>query len=213
MKSFNKGIVALAVFIAVISPALAAGAQDFESVAYWETQFGHDAVCHPSSDTGHGFISDDGLSVVLFEFDLTWTYGDHWEGLVVFGGDTHIQTEHPQVGVEYPAPGGAEVSNWIVCKGVAPETTTTTTTTTAAPEDTTTTTAAPEDTTTTTAAPGETTTTTAAPTTSAAPAGAVASGAGGTADSDQSALLVLGGVAAIAAVAGAGYAGRRRSES
>jgi len=194
LRYFNRGIAALAVFIAVLAPALAVGAQSVDSPAYWETQFQHEAVCHPSSDTDHGFVSDDGLSVVLYEFDLTWTFGDHWEGLVVFGGDTHVAYEHPEAGVPYSAPGGAAVSDWIVCKGVSPETTTTTTT--AAPEETTTTTAAPEGTTTTTAAP----------------AGGVATGAGGTAGSDQSVLLMLLSVAAIATVVGAGYAVRRRSE-
>ena len=212
MKYVNKGLVSLAVFVAVLAPAFAAGAQDPDDVDYWNAQWDTEAACFPNT---HGSITDDGLAVVLAEYDPSWG-GDGWVGLVVFGDDDYIAYPLPEAGVAYPAPNDAAVTSYIACKGV---TTGETTTTTAAPEETsTTTTAAPEETsTTTTAAPEETTTTTAAPeettSTTAAPAGGVAAGAGGTADSDQSALWLLGGIAAITVVAGAGYASRRRSES
>lgn len=198
MKYFSKGLIALAIFVAVISTALTAAAQAPDDVEYWNAQWEGPAACFPNT---HGTITDDGLAVILSEYDPSWG-GDRWEGLVVYAGDDFLAYQSPDAGVPYPAPNDAPVTNYISCKGETPTETTTTTTTS--------TTAAPEETTTTTAAPEETTTTTSS---TAAPAGGVAAGAGGTAGSDQSLLWVLGGVAAIAAVMGAGYIRRQRSES
>jgi hypothetical protein len=203
MKLLGKGTLVLAVVVAVIAPALAAGAQSSDDIEYWNAAWENEASCFKDS---HGSTTDDGLAVVLSEYDPSWG-GTRWEGLAVYAGDEHIAYQSPDAGVEYAAPDGAAVTSWVACKGTAAQETTTTT---AAPEETTTTTAAPEETTTTTAAPEETTTTTS---TTAAPAGGVAAGAGGTAGSGPSALLVLGGIAALVVVAGAAYAGRQRSES
>ena len=187
MRYFNKGLIALGVFVAVMAPALTAGAQSSDDIDFWNGAWENEASCFKDS---HGSITDDGLAVVLSEYDPSWG-GTRWEGLAVYAGDEHIAYQSPEAGVEYPAPNGAAVTSWVACKGTeAQETTTTTTTTTAAPAETTTTTS-----------------------TTVAPAGGVATGAGGTAGSDQSALWVLGGVAAIAALTGAGYAVRRRSAS
>lgn len=84
----------------------------------------HNAVCYKhEGSNAHGSIV--GNTVVLNPFDPDWP-GDHWETLVVKGGNDRTIIQHPVAGVAYTAPlnGGGnipDVSHWIVCKGTTPE--------------------------------------------------------------------------------------------
>ena len=55
MKYIGKGLISLAVFIAVLSPALVAGAQAPDDVEYWNAQWENEAACFPNT---HGTITD-----------------------------------------------------------------------------------------------------------------------------------------------------------
>ncbi|TDN90594.1 hypothetical protein [Microbacterium sp. BK668] len=101
---------------------------DTNKTSYWEALYAdHEAVCYSSSgSTSHGSITDGGKTVTLRQYDPSWP-GDHWELLVVKGGNLwNNVVEHPQAGVAYASPensGGqqSDVSHWIVCKGTTPE--------------------------------------------------------------------------------------------
>lgn len=95
---------------------------------YWEQRYAaHKADCYKTegnNPSGHGKLTDGGLTVTLYPFQQSWP-GDHWEVLVVKAGNTNNVIEHPVAGTAYASPvngGGqqATVSHWIVCKGTTP---------------------------------------------------------------------------------------------
>ncbi|MEV5071037.1 hypothetical protein MRBLMI12_002656 [Microbacterium sp. LMI12-1-1.1] len=102
---------------------------DTNKTSYWEKLYAaHKAVCYKSEgNTSHGKITDGGKTVTLKPFDPDWP-GDHWELLVIKGGDVSNNViEHPKAGVAYASPLNkagkqSDVSHWIVCKGTTPET-------------------------------------------------------------------------------------------
>lgn len=174
--NFKRAIVAITSFAAALtlgaSVVRATDSNNPNDAPYWQARTTHVSQCfkHTPQDSpnAHGSITNGNKAVTLNTFNQTW-FGDHWELLVVNGGNGNTVIDHPSAGVAYFPPlnnGGQHpnISHWIVCKGETPTPTTTTVvvtttqppTTTAAP---TTTTEAP---TTTTEAP---TTTTEAPTT------------------------------------------------
>jgi hypothetical protein len=96
---------------------------------WWEGNYPttHNKVCVDGSST-YGTVTDDGKTVTLKPFDLSWGLGDHYELLVVKAGsaDNNVIV-HPQAGVNYASPinnGGqqATVSHWYVCFGTTPVT-------------------------------------------------------------------------------------------
>lgn len=145
---------ALVLGAAVLLPVAAAAqpegedANHTESWEAWLAEQGVTADCfkhEADEETAHGFITDNGLAVVLNEFDPTWP-GDFWALLVVKGGDSNNVVLNPvAVTHKYTAPlnnGGQvpAVSHWITCKGsgTPPTTTTVPETTTTVPQTTTT---------------------------------------------------------------------------
>jgi len=114
--------------------------QNPNDASYWESRTEHPSVCYkhdpPTERNSHGYLTDGGKSVTLYQFNQSWP-GDHWELLVVKSGsvdngdgDGNKVYKHPAAGTAYfgPLNGGGEqgaVSHWIVCKGTTPETQTT----------------------------------------------------------------------------------------
>jgi hypothetical protein len=86
----------------------------------------HQAVCYKhDGNSDHASLTEDGKGVVLKPFNQAWQ-GDHWETLVVKGGDGRNIISHPTAGTTYSAPlnnGGntPDVSHYIVCKGTTPQ--------------------------------------------------------------------------------------------
>ena len=98
---------------------------------FWEDRSGEgvhpDAICYKStSNTAHGSITDDGKTVTLNPYGADWP-GDHYEWLVVKAGNEWLNViHHPSAGVAYGSPNNAagnqaNVSHWIVCKGITPD--------------------------------------------------------------------------------------------
>lgn len=98
---------------------------------FWEDRSGEgvhpDAICYKSGgNTAHGSITDDGKSVTLNPYGADWP-GDHYEWLVVKAGNEWLNViHHPSAGVAYGSPNNAagnqaNVSHWIVCKGITPD--------------------------------------------------------------------------------------------
>jgi LPXTG-motif cell wall-anchored protein len=169
--NFKRAFVAITSFAAALTlGASAVRATDNNNpndAPYWQSRTEHQSQCfkHTPQDSpnAHGSITNGNKAVTLNPFNQAW-FGDHWELLVVNGGNGNTVVSHPAAGVAYYPPlnnGGQHpnISHWIVCKGVTPTPTTTTVVVTTTTEAPTTTTEAP---TTTTEQP---TTTTEAPTT------------------------------------------------
>lgn len=129
----------LAVIIALLALALAGGSSfaaaegNPNSTGYWLDQYPDAVACYKydgaSIPNAHGRITQGGKAVRLNAFQPDWP-GDHWEVLVVKGGNGAGNTgldgnnvyEHPQAGLDYYPPlndGGQQpfVSHYIVCKG------------------------------------------------------------------------------------------------
>lgn len=94
---------------------------------YWEDYTDHEMQCFKhGGSSDHGSVTDGGKTVTLNEFNQDW-WGDHWELLVIKGGNVWNNViEHPKAGTAYASTenaGGnqANVSHWIVCKGVQPD--------------------------------------------------------------------------------------------
>lgn len=130
-------LVAGATFVG-IHPASAAEpvGSDANQASAWEaylSEQGQTATCYKhgvDEQTPHGYVTEDGKSVILGTYQEDWP-GDHYALLVVKGGNANAVYADPASGVTYAAPlnrGGnvADVSHWIVCKGQTPEVTTTT---------------------------------------------------------------------------------------
>lgn len=122
----------VATMLVIAAPAAYADQESERNQAdFWESQYPNSVACYkydpPDTDNAHGYLTEDGKSVVLNQYGATWP-GDHWEVLVVkagsSGGDDgygNMIYEHPTAGVPYGAPDGKDVSHWIVCKGEDPE--------------------------------------------------------------------------------------------
>ena len=95
--------------------------------SYWTDYGPHDgASCYKLDANSNGVSSSDhgssrGNTVTLNTFNQSWP-GDHWELLVIKAGLKETVVTHPDAGVAYSAPGGKDVSHWIVCKGTTPPT-------------------------------------------------------------------------------------------
>lgn len=120
LRAVTAGILGLLAGIATAATVSATNPNDPATYAGGD----HAAVCYKhEGDSSHGSII--GNTVVLNPFDQSWP-GDHWETLVVKGGDGRTIIQHPVAGVGYSAPlnGGGQVpavSHWIVCKGTTPD--------------------------------------------------------------------------------------------
>lgn len=99
---------------------------------YWESQTDHSSRCYKHfGDSNHG--ANNGTAITLSPYNPDW-YGDHWELLVIKGGNDRNVIFHPSADTPYFASDSQpRITDWIVCKGDRSSVVTTTAPPTTAP--------------------------------------------------------------------------------
>ena len=122
---FATAVVGAALSLAgMVLPGVASASNasnNSNNAAYWVDRGEHPgALCykHAYESNEHGKVTNNKKAVTLNTFNQSWP-GDHWELLVVNGGNGDTVIQHPAAGTAYYPPlnnGGQkpDISHWIV---------------------------------------------------------------------------------------------------